>query len=46
MRWQSELNVVRPKGCLLKNLIKKSQFSIVLSPRAAHKNVNRVTKVV
>ncbi len=44
MRWQSELSVVRPKGCLLKNLIKKSQFSIVLSPRAAHKNVTVLPK--
>lgn len=46
MRWQSELNVVRPKGCLLKNNGKKTQLSILLSPRAAHKNVNSVTKVV
>lgn len=29
MRWQSELNVVRPKGCVLKNKINKSQLSIV-----------------
>lgn len=46
MRWHSKLNVVLPKGCLLKNDGKKTQLSILLSLRAAHKNVNSVTKVV